>query len=223
MTEHKLSSGVQDLINRLHDKGIEEGKKSGENIVAEAHRHSKEIIDRAQQEADDILLQARYETERLHESARDAVQLAARDTMLDLKSALVNQFSQRVGEFVTDAVTDEDFLQQLIIEIAGTVKERVEGKNIEILLPANVVGLEELRKEPAKVKEGGLGQFVLTLSKDILRQGVTITATGSQQGGLVIKMVNEEVRIDFTDEVIIDLLLEHLLPRFRALLEGSIQ
>ena len=223
MTEKKLSSGVQDLINRLRDDGIAQGKETADQLVAEAHKTSKTIVDKAHRDAEEIVGKAQREAEKFRKSAADAVQLAARDTMLDLKSVLVKQFSERVSEFVAEALVDENFLQKVILEIAGKVRERSTEKDLEIVLPQDIIGLDELRRNPEKVKEGSLGQFVLFVAKDVLSQGVSITSSKETAPGLVIRLIQDDVQIDLTDEVVADLLLEHLLPRFRALLEGSIQ
>ena len=223
MAEKKLSSGVQDLINRLRDDGIAQGKEAADQIIAEAHKTAKSVIDQAHREAEEIVVKAQREAEKFSKSAGDAVQLAARDTMLDLKSVLVRQFSERVSDFVSEALVDEDFLQRVILELAGKVRDKSGDRELEILLPEDVVGLDELRRHPEKVKEGSLGQFVLYLAKDLLREGVVIKNGTAGKSGLVIRLIKDDVQIDFTDEVIGELLLEHLLPRFRALLEGSIQ
>ena len=41
---------------------------------------------------------------------------------------------------------------------------------------------------------------------------------GRDQNGLTVRVVNENVEIDLTDEAISDLIAEHLLPRFRAIM-----
>ena len=81
MGEHELSSGVQELINRLREDGIAEGRSEAEKIVTEAHRHVKQIIDQAYAEADGIIKDAREEADHYRNSAHDAVQMAARDTV----------------------------------------------------------------------------------------------------------------------------------------------
>ncbi len=224
MAESKLSSGVQELINRLREEGLAEGRQEGEKIVSKSHQKAKEIVDDAYSEADDIRRQAREEAEHYRKSAQEAVQLAARDTVLNLKSTLSHQFAQRIGELAEETLQDPDFLKKVILEIAGrALPEKKRDQQMEIILPEDVVGLNELRRHPEKVKEGSLGQFMLARAEDLLRDGVTLHTSKKQRAGLTIKLVEEDVRINLTDEAVTELLLEHLLPRFRALIEGSIQ
>lgn len=224
MAEPKLSSGVQDLINRLREEGLAEGRQEGEKIVSKAHQKAKQIVDQAYSEAEEIRKEAKEEAEHHRKSAQEAVQLAARDTVLSLKSTLTHQFAQRIGELLEETFQEEDFLKQVILEVAGrALPEEKRDEKMEIILPEDVVGLEELRRHPEKVKEGSLGQFMLSTAADQLREGVTLYTSKQQKVGLTIKLVEEDVSIDLSDESITELLLEHLLPRFRALIEGSIQ
>ncbi|MFO7761766.1 MAG: hypothetical protein R6V20_09170 [Desulfobia sp.] len=224
MAEPKLSSGVQELINRLREEGLAEGRQESEKIISKAHQKAKQIVDQAHSEADKIREEARQEAEHYRKSAQEAVQLAARDTVLSLKSTLTRQFAQRIGGLVKENLREEDFLREVILEIAGqALPEEKRDQKMEIILPEDVVGLEELRRHPEKVKEGSLGRFMLAGAADQLRDGVTLHSSKKQKAGLTIRLVEEEVRIDLTDEAVTELLLEHLLPRFRALIEGSIQ
>ena len=51
MTEKERSSGVQELIDHLREKGVEEGQEQAEGLVADARRHASEMIDEARREA----------------------------------------------------------------------------------------------------------------------------------------------------------------------------
>ena len=223
MDEQKLSSGVQELIDRLRQDGIDQGQEEADRIVKEARNQAREIVDKARQEADEIKSQAKKEAEEFRKNAEEAMEIAARDTVLELKGNLTSRFSRRVSEMVGESMKDEELLQKVILEIAGKVRDRIdEDEKVKVLLPADIIGLEELRRNPEKVKEGSLGQFVLSASEDMFRDGVTIRQ-GTQKKGIRIELVDRKLQIDIDEKVVADILMQHLLPRFRALLEGSIQ
>lgn len=223
MSEQILSSGVQELIERLRQEGIANGKNEARKLVDEAHSQAKKVIDEAHSQAQEMLDRAQREADHYRKAAREAVNLAARDTILELKSTLTTQFSRRVSEMVTETLADEEFLKKVILELAGRVREKADAaEKLEIMLPHDIIGLDELRRHPEKVREGALGQFVLATSADLFRKGVSFVR-GEHKWGLIIRLVDDDLRIELTEEIISDLLLEHLLPRFRALLEGSIQ
>ena len=59
MTEKERSSGVQELIDHLREKGVEEGKEQADQLVADARRRATEMLDKARREAEEILQHAR--------------------------------------------------------------------------------------------------------------------------------------------------------------------
>lgn len=223
MDGHKLSSGVQELIDRLREEGVAEGRSQADKLVSDAREEAGRIVAKARQEADGFIEEARKQTEEYRKNAEEALEIAARDTVLELKSNLTSRFSRRVAEMVSDKMTDEELLQKVILEIAGKIREQInEDEQMEVLLPADIIGLDELRRHPEKVKEGSLGQFVLSVAEDMFRDGVTIKQ-GAQKKGIQIRLVDRKLQIDINETVISEILMKHLLPRFRALLEGSIQ
>ncbi|WP_130538152.1 hypothetical protein [Thiomicrorhabdus indica] len=221
MSNEQLSSGVQDLVDRLREKGIEEGQRRAEEISGNAKKEAHEIIHAAKQEAEQILNKARHEKEQLEKSGRDAMNLAARDAILELKETLSHQFSEQVHGLVSHHLRDEALLQRMILEIAGKARPSEASGKMELLLPEDVVGLKELRLHPENVQEGTLSYFVLSVSAELLREGVTIDTHDGD--GIRIRLVEEDIEIDLSTQAITNLFLEHLLPRFRALLEGSIK
>ncbi|WP_321275865.1 hypothetical protein [Thiomicrorhabdus indica] len=221
MSNEQLSSGVQDLVDRLREKGIEEGQRRAEEISGNAKKEAHEIIHAAKQEAEQILNKARHEKEQLEKSGRDGMNLAARDAILELKETLSHQFSEQVHGLVSHHLRDEALLQRMILEIAGKARPSESSGEMELLLPEDVVGLKELRLHPENVQEGTLSHFVLSVSAELLREGVTIDTHDGD--GIRIRLVEEDIEIDLSTQAITNLFLEHLLPRFRALLEGSIK
>ena len=90
---------------------------------------------------------------------------------------------------------------------------------MEILLPADVVTAEELKKDPHELAESSLSRFVLELSGDVLREGLQFVPAEDERPGLRIRLKDQDVEIELTDEAVAGLLMEHLTPRFRALME----
>lgn len=224
MAEHKLSSGVRELIDQLRREGIAEGREEAEILLAKARKRAQDIVAKAESEAREIVGRAEAEAERFKVRATEAMQLATRDMVLDLKGTLTRQFSQRMNDVVAATLTDKDFVKRVIMEIARKAAGHEDSREtIEVLLPEKIIGLEELRQHPEKVKEGSLGQLMLSLSKEMLEQGVEIRGRESERPGIFIQLAKEEVRIDLSSEAVSELLAAHLLPRFRALLEGSIK
>ncbi len=101
--------------------------------------------------------------------------------------------------------------------------DAVDAQQLEIVLPAQVVGLDELRNNPDDLRRGKLTHFVLGLSDDILRRGVSFSVSDQHEHGIRIRLVDKDISLELTDEAIAALLLDHLQPRFRAILEGIVK
>jgi V/A-type H+-transporting ATPase subunit E len=67
----------------------------------------------------------------------------------------------------------------------------------------------------------GMHNAVLSISSDMLREGVEIIPSSDVPGGARVRVVGSDVEIDLTEEAISKLLLKHLLPRYRAILDGT--
>ncbi len=222
MNTKQNASGVEELIERIREQGVAEGRSRAEELYEEARLRADRRLEEARREAEDILQQSREEADRLKVAGEEAVRLAVRDAILRLKSELIERFSERVRHLVTLELRDEGLLRQLILEVAGRAAPPAETP-VELLLPQDVVGLEQLRRHPEDVKEGTLSHYVVTVMRDILREGVEIGVRTDAASGIRIALRDEDLEIDLTDAAVSELLLRHLIPRFRAMMEGIIQ
>jgi len=228
MTDNQpiASSGVEALLERLKNEGVNAGQEKAESIVTNAQKRAEWIIETAELEAKEILDQARKEQADLKSAGIDALQLAARDAFLKLRDTLLGSFSDEVMRVVGEQMADESLTEQLILALAGSVREQAgidKSKNIVISLPENIVGVEELRQNPEELKQGNLSHYTASIAANLLRAGVSFEVDGNIKGGLSVRLVDEAMVIDFTDETVSALLLEHIQPRFRALLQGIVK
>jgi V/A-type H+-transporting ATPase subunit E len=221
-----VSSGVEALINRLKEQGIAAGQEKAESIVTDAQKRAEWIIDEAELEAQLIINNARAEAEALKAAGEDALKLAARDVFLRLRDTLLGSFSREVTRVVGKQMTQEDFLEKLILALAGRVRDQTgidDNRQVVIQLPEDVIGVEELRRNPEELREGALTQFTASIAAELLRAGVKFEVSGDLDGGLLIKLEDDNIVIDFSDQTVAALLLEHVQPRFRALLQGIVK
>ena len=227
------SQGVQSLIDRLHDDGVNQGKSAGKKIVAEAESRAEWILQQAEEEAIRIRDVAEKEARFITESGAGALEMAYRDIFISLKNNLLDQFSSRIQSVVSIALSDEGLLKSMILEISNGVvtdakgSEKPEGDadndvDVELLLPKEIIGLEDLRKNPNQLKDSPLLAFIATQTMLMLENGVTIGAGDHHESGIVVRMNKGEVELELTDKALSRLLLQHLQPRFRALIEGIV-
>jgi V/A-type H+-transporting ATPase subunit E len=225
-TAQATASGLESLIARLRDEGVTAGHAEAQRLVADAQSRAHRILEKAEAESKSMVDAARRESEALRRAGEEALRVAARDAVLDLKDQLERRFAADVGKTVSEALRDPELLQRLILEVVG--RARTEGavdraSQVEVLLPREAVGLDELRRRPEDLREGTLAHFVAAIAGDMLREGVTFLRAEDEAGGIRLKLTDRAVSLDLSDQAVAQAILMHLQPRFRALLEGVVR
>lgn len=216
------SDGVESLIDRLRDDGIAQGRNQAAALIAAAQKQASDIVAAAQREAEGIVVKAKTEAGKLKAAGDDAIALAMRDTLLSLEGEIVKRFRSNLVHLVKGLLVDPDFLQRLILEVGRKAAPVLADKRVEVLLPAQIVSVDDLRRKPEQATPGTLLHFVLTLGGGMLRDGLSFFVAEDDEAGVRVNLVDDDVRIDLTESAISELLLRHLLPRFRALLRGQV-
>jgi V/A-type H+-transporting ATPase subunit E len=214
------SAGVESLIGRLRDEGITQGRTQAEALVTAAQQQAADLVAAAQRESEAILAKAKEEAGKLKAAGEDAIRLAMRDTILAAEGELHKEFEDRLRRLVKGVLAEPAFLQRLILEVAGRVAPTGEQR-AEVLLPAALVSLEDLQSTPEEATPGTLMHFVLSMGGGMLREGMHFGVSEDDEAGIRVRLVEEDVQIDMTESAISQLLLRHMLPRFRALLRGA--
>jgi V/A-type H+-transporting ATPase subunit E len=223
-TPVQVAAGVEELIARLRDQGVESGRRQAEEIVAQAQADARHTLDQARQQAERIVADARRQAENLEQSGREALELALRDAVLALRARLMERFRGEVRQLVGEEQQKQELLEKMVLEVVGRVRPEADrAGQIEVLLPQRAVGLAELSQNPEELARGELTEFVRLVAAGMLREGVSFAVASDQAAGLRVRLVDREVVLDLSDRAVADVILEHLQPRFRALLEGVVK
>lgn len=218
------SSGVAELIERLKNEGIDEGRRQADALVTEAKAQAAALLAEAKAEATQLLAQAEQHAHHYHHAAEQALRMSARDMVLDLKQQLSVAFEQQVARLVRASMEDTDFLHRLIRELLQQLTEDIglqQQPDVEVLLPRQVVGIEELRQHPDEYAKGQLSVWIQSVVTGLLREGVSINTHGGPNIKLALQQ--QQMVVELSHEAVTAMLLRHLQPRFRALLEGVIR
>ena len=220
----KVSSGVEELLERLRQEGVAAGRAEAERIVADAEARARWLVEQAEEEIERLRKHARSEAAHIEKTGREALATAARDTLLSLKTTLTQRFTGEVKRLVGEELTKEDLLEQLILAVVGRTREQVDrAAEVEVELPRELVSYEELTRHPEELAEGSLARFVRVVAADGLRQGVTFGVSEDHRKGMRLYLKDQNIMLDLSDEALSAMLLSHLQPRFRALLEGIVK
>lgn len=221
--ELQASRGVQELIERLKIEGIKSGELQAQQIVEKAQQRSRQIVADAKKEAAAIALAARLDADRTKASAEDAIRIAARDALLALKGQMTQLFRTELANQISSEFNREEFLRQLLLEVCRKkIPDLETDQQITIMLPTLLANIEEIKSAPETAEGRALAQFIVAVSRDRLGQGVNFAQSPDKEG-IKVRLEGQEIVVDLSDKAVGDLLMQHLLPRFRALLEGYVQ
>ncbi|WP_017296871.1 hypothetical protein [Nodosilinea nodulosa] len=208
--------GVQALIDRLKNQGIEAGQRQSQQLIQEAQAKARKIVAEAQAEAQRIRVEAREAAEREKTVGQEALRLAARDVLISLKNQIAGLFSEVLGRQVSAQFDQDAFLQKLLLAVCERETEGVSADQ------ALTVLLSESRSSAPPSSESPIANWILSLCQEGLREGIEFTATDEHFSGFKVRVEEEQILIDLTDQAVARLLEQYLLPRFRSVLEGYV-
>ncbi|WP_420592205.1 hypothetical protein [Bacterioplanoides sp.] len=228
----KISSGIDELVEKLKNDGIQAGQQQALDIIAEAEKRADLIERQAQEKADAMLKESHERIEREEQAAKDALQLAFRDMVLGMKNAMLERLSSDFSREVKQQAAAVPVLEKMILEAVRQISAEVRvpelnntdgsaGTEVEVLVPQQLMQLDDIRANPDKASDGPLADLSSHLAGQMFSQGIRFAA-GDQDAGIQMKLQDGEMLVDVSDKAIADLLLKYLQPRFRAILEGVI-
>jgi V/A-type H+-transporting ATPase subunit E len=214
MTQPDLkSSGVKELIDRIRDEGVHSARAEADRILTEAKAQAARIVADAKANAAAIKKEARAATEREQIASIEALRIAARDTGLELRSAVMSAFEEHVRRLVTDVTTNGSVLRDMILVLAGKAAEDlIKDKDAVILVP------DRLADGVSAELDEFLRKSAVAFSADVLRKGIELIPSNEIRGGARIRLVGEDLEIDLSDEALSEMMLKLLLPRYRKIL-----
>lgn len=223
-----ISQGIEALIERLKLEGVAAGQNQAEELVKQAQAQADKIVNKAHTEAKALLEKAYEDIQKEKCAVEDALKLAARNMRLELRQLLINRFKEEVKRLIHKELTNEVTIRQLILLLTIDTAEQLQSfkeNEIEIQLPDKVLDFDSIRKNPKLLESDPLKQLVQGVTGQMLKNGITLIVRTENVNniGVKIRIVNEDIEMDLTEEAISELLLKHIQPRFRALLEGLLQ
>lgn len=222
MNDTKETSGVQELIDKIKNQGVNEGKKQAEQILKEAHDKASRILTQAKDEADKLLSETRHTLEVERKSSHEAIKTAFRDTEIALRSKVREAFSAHLKRLVSLQLEDKNFIKELVLAIASVkTPEIAQASQVEVLLPSQIFGTDEKGTHLSQDGKKRMQHLVLGITDGMLREGIELKSSTDIKGGIKVRLTGKDIELDLTDEAFADLLLKYLLPRYREIVSGQ--
>jgi V/A-type H+-transporting ATPase subunit E len=202
-----MAEELQSLLERIQAEGVKKADEQKEQILSEAKEQAKEIIEKAKTEADSIIKSAEENAQKSEARAKSAIQQAARDIILALKSDLDERLNAVTKECVGTAMTPEQMKKYLdqMVEAYKSKGGNVEA-GIEVLVSAN-----DLDAIAQQLKSSVLSS---------LKTDPTINISSDFSTGLQIGFKDEQVFLDLSDEALTDLICVYVGPKLASLIKS---
>jgi len=211
--------GVQELIERIRGEGVRTGREEAERIFREARAQAASLRSSAEAEAREMVERARAQIAREQAAGVEALKNAARDAALELRGNVRASFEQYVQHLVSTDMRDSEFVRSLVLVLAGEAAARyVTDHDAEIFVSSALADAADAAL-PGPVIREKIRHAVLGAAGAMLREGLELLPADDVTGGARVRLVGQDLEIDLTDTAVTRLLLKHLLPRYRAIVE----
>ena len=199
-SEENSKTNLNDLIQKIKSEGIEEAERKSEEIIKAARLTASEILNKAGLDAEVITREAEEEIGKKECISRKALEQAARDIILSIRTSLTEIFDSLIKKEYKNVLSGKTLETVLFKLIEGWQKDEMGDLNIELLL--------------SESDRNALLEGFLSKLKEEIKAGIELKVHPDIEGGFRIGMKDSHVYYDFTDEGIADVLAEYLNPRF---------
>lgn len=198
----ELTSGINDLIQRIKEDGVAKGKAEHERLLGEAQDQAARILSDARAEADALKARAEEECETLKRRTESEMRLAVRDFVAEFGDRIRARLIQpTIAAHVTDVLKDPEFLKQALSAIA------------QDMIASGGGSLEVVVSPEHKEQLGGYFTQALT---DRLK-GIAGMDLGAERGmtGFRLRREGEAFTWDFTLDAVVGELARLVEPELR--------
>ena len=204
-----MQTKLQELTERIYQEGVNKAREEADNILSEAQKKAEQVISKAHKDAEEIVKNATREAESLQQNSLNELKLAGRQAISDLKQKIAGLVEAKVVQPETKgAFKDLAFTQELIQTIVNNWNPR-ESENValSLLLPKdNQKEFEAFFKEKAK---------------NLLDKGLEVEYSNRMKNGFKIGPKNGSYLISFADEDFENFFRGFLRPRLVEMLYGE--
>jgi V/A-type H+-transporting ATPase subunit E len=210
--QRKTTTGVQQLVERLRQDGVDEGTKEAERLVSDARREAAAILEQAERDAVALREEAGRACSQTQAAAEQALALAVRDAQLELRTEIEDRFVTQLARLVAGRLEDAGFVEKLILAAAG--RSAPDDEPLEVLVAAGSgdEGAPRLAEVDALIRG---------LTGEMVRDGVTVSSSDELGSGILIRVAERGLEVQLDETELTALLARNLLPRFRSLLGSA--
>jgi len=204
-----MTEELQSLLERIQKEGIDKAEEEAERILAEARQKAAALVRDSEIQAADRLRKAEQDAARFAEQGRTALRQAARDILLSLGQAIRVTLERLIHREVSQAM-NPDLLR-------ATLGRLIEAYFRDFANPAPVE--LSLSGEDRAI----LGDYFLSLLTVEARQKLEIRADHGIVAGFRVALRDNAVEHDWSADSVADALAQLVQPTINAVVREAIE
>ena len=194
-----MTDQVQHLIDRIRKDAVQTAEQHSQEVLNKAREQADAIVAEARAKAAAMGQQAERERQQLIDRGTQSLNQAARDLLLDVGGRFQTMLDQLMAAASKDAMTPA-LIEQMLLRLAdGFAKNGIAEGQIDVLV------------SPADHKQ--LMTFALEKLRTKLEQGVEVSADQRLARGFRLVFAGGSVQHDFSSEAIAQALARLLRPQ----------
>ncbi len=199
-----MNSKIQQLTETIYNEGVQKAREEAEAILKEARVKAEGIEQNAQKEAERVLEEAGRKSEELKKQVDSEIKMTLNQAVSAMKQEVTSLVTMKVIQpSVKELFSDQEYLKNLIAMMVKGWMEK-ESFDVEVILPES---------EKDKLQDN----FKNSLANE-LNNELSIKFSPNVKSGFKIGPAGESYLISFTDEDFINFLKGYLRPKTTKLL-----
>lgn len=195
---------IKKICEILKNESLEPAKEEAQKILVSAQEEAEQIIQEAKQKANDILEEAKKSIQTEKQIFNSSLNQAFKQGLETLRQMIQKQlFNTELSDWVKKNTADPKVAAQLIEVVVKAIEKEGISSNLSAAISSQI---------PASKLNALLAKGILDKLKE---KSVTL---GNFNGGIQLKLVDDELTLDLSDQAIFELLEKYLRKDFRELL-----
>jgi V/A-type H+-transporting ATPase subunit E len=209
-----MAETIQSFVTKLQQEGVEAGEKQAEELRQQAQKDADKIIADARQQAEKIVSDAKQEAQQYVERSQTELNLAARDTVLQLRDSLSRALQSVVRAGAQETLDRVDFLGRVLHEIVTSYAQSDREGTDQIRISVK----PELRDQLVDWALGEIGRDKVEETRKHI--GIDLKGTLKQSG---FEYTCAGATIEVTLDSVVEMLTEMVSPKLRETLDQAVE
>lgn len=192
------------ICDILKKETLEPAQNEAKGIIDSAKNESKQIIERAHAEAKQILDSAMAKIDQERRLFENSMDLASKQTFDELRQRVEKElFGIEISKLSKEMIQSHELISKLIATITNAIEKEGLGANLSLALSSSI--------QPQEVSK----HLVKEIAEKIKKGEIKVE---SIESGAVIQVVDDNLKIEVSEQSIKELMGSFLRESFRKIL-----